>query len=82
MWQSELCHAGAMAEDSGMTYEQMLEPGTEGLGQVMAKEELRVPWGGSGSAGLAAILLLWGWVGLSPAGFQGRAHPPGLLDLS
>lgn len=60
MWQSELCHVGVMAEDSGMTYEQMLEPGTEGLGQVMAKEELRVPWGGSGLAGLAAILLLWG----------------------
>ena len=43
MWQPELCYAGAMAEDSGMTYEQMLGPGTEGRGRVMAKE-LRVGW--------------------------------------
>ena len=74
MWQLELCYAGAMAEDSGMTYEQMLGPGTEGRGQVMAKE-LRVPWGGGGSAGREAILLLWGLGGTESSRISREGTP-------
>ena len=74
MWQPELCYAGAMAEDSGMTYEQMLGPGTEGRGQVMAKE-LRVPGGGGGAAGPEAIRLRGGLGGTESSRISREGTP-------